>query len=93
MIKGFAGTAVEMEDFDPSAFDIKALLENQKKLERRQLTAAMIAEDIETDHLQRVFEIQFLKTLVEFVPALAAYKKNIRDLLPSIAKKPINPSR
>ncbi|KDQ59624.1 hypothetical protein JAAARDRAFT_192126, partial [Jaapia argillacea MUCL 33604] len=38
MMKGFAGTAVEMQDIDPSAFDVDNFVARQNRLQRKQLT-------------------------------------------------------
>ncbi|EGO05001.1 hypothetical protein SERLA73DRAFT_149293 [Serpula lacrymans var. lacrymans S7.3] len=55
MIKGFAGTAVKMQDFDDdfddSALDIKELIRRQKLEERKNLSTDVILTDIDFPHL------------------------------------------
>ncbi|KAI0055098.1 hypothetical protein BV25DRAFT_1816096 [Artomyces pyxidatus] len=80
MIKGFAGTAVEMEDCDPKAFDIDELLRREALVERRTLTVKMIQDDIDWSHLENVAALSFLESLVKFVPALAQYRDEVTDL-------------
>lgn len=49
-LKGFAGTVIELEDFDPEAFDAEKLLEQQSRLDRRDLTVDAILDHVSTDH-------------------------------------------
>ncbi|KDQ50832.1 hypothetical protein JAAARDRAFT_164426, partial [Jaapia argillacea MUCL 33604] len=75
MIKGFAGTAIEMEDVDPAAFDMDDFVARQNRLERKQLSADMILQDINWEHQDHVGAFQFLHTLVTFVPSLSIYSE------------------
>lgn len=94
MIKGFAGTAVEMLDFDPAALDLKELLERRAKMERRGLTADMILGDIDFDHLTHVATLQFLRALLTFVPALSCYQAELDTWISeNLQKHQINPHR
>lgn len=93
MITGLAATAVRLEDYHPDAFNLRALVERQMLQERRQLTAQMILEDIDVDHLDRVAMIHFLQALITFVPSLSTYKKDLDELTSTIAKAQITKTR
>ncbi|KIK80231.1 hypothetical protein PAXRUDRAFT_36250 [Paxillus rubicundulus Ve08.2h10] len=68
MIKGFAGTAVEMEDFNPQSFDIDELIRRQLLLEQKQLSVEGIIADVNVTHLNDVMALHVLKALLDFVP-------------------------
>lgn len=94
MIKGFAGTAIELEDFDPAALDLKALLDLRSQMKRKTLTVDTILDDIDYSHLTNVAVGQFLQALITFVPALSHYQKNVDEFYSQhVQKHPINPTR
>ncbi|KAF9482611.1 hypothetical protein BDN70DRAFT_778301, partial [Pholiota conissans] len=94
-LKGFAGTAIKLEDYDPEAFNLKELLERQRKQERKTLTTEMILDDIDTDHLDHVATVEFLEVLFGFVPQLAAlYRECLDDYIKAhVTKDPIPETR
>ncbi|KII85951.1 hypothetical protein PLICRDRAFT_115567 [Plicaturopsis crispa FD-325 SS-3] len=87
MLKGFAGTAVELHDYEPEAFDLQELKRRRALMERKQLTADMILNDIDWDHLDAVGMMHFLRALVEFVPALSRYRQEVQKLLQTRLRK------
>ena len=87
MITGLAGTAVEMEDYDPRAFDMNNLIQRQKKQERKKLTTDLILEDIDAQHLENVAVVHFLHCLLNFVPALSPYRQKLREYAASAVSK------
>ena len=95
MIKGFAGTLVELVDVDPSALDLQAYLDKRSSLERRNLTVHTILTDIDFDHLLNVAAGQFLQALFSFVPVLSkAYCKDLDQFYETkIRKHQIEPTR
>ncbi|KAG6915753.1 hypothetical protein DXG01_010020 [Tephrocybe rancida] len=94
MIKGYAGTAVEMQDFEPGAEDLEALKAKQNLQERRQLTAQTILDDIDNTHLDNVAAGDFLETLITFVPALASLREDLdRWISTVLTKTQIPPTR
>lgn len=80
MSKGLAGTAVEMEDFAPEAFDLAELTHRQALQERKSISVDMILEDIDWEHLEHAGMIQFLQALIHFVPGIACYEKELKRL-------------
>ncbi|KIJ99754.1 hypothetical protein K443DRAFT_123087 [Laccaria amethystina LaAM-08-1] len=92
MITGLAATAVEMEDYAPEAFDLKDLLNQQVRQERKQLTTELIMQDLDFQHLAKVTKVHFLQCLTNFVPALAVYKKRMADLSKGLEKTQIPPT-
>ena len=87
MITGLAGTAVEMEDYDPRAFDMNNLIQRQKKQERKKLTTDLILEDINVQHLENVAVVHFLHCLLNFVPALSPYRQKLWEYAASAVSK------
>ncbi|KDQ57007.1 hypothetical protein JAAARDRAFT_109613, partial [Jaapia argillacea MUCL 33604] len=94
MMKGFAGTAVEMQDIDPLAFDVDDFVARQNRLQRKQLTTNMILNDIDWTHLDRAAAFQFLHTLVGFIPCLSSYSGALDNWAKSnLTKNQIPPTR
>jgi len=94
MITGTAATAVEMEDYQPGAFDLDPLLEQMEDRHRDELTLEKLMDDIDWKHLQMVSMLHWLQALVSFVPSLLSYKNDVMHLFATQASKfPINPSR
>jgi hypothetical protein len=90
MIKGLAGTVVEMEGVTPEAFDLKELVQRQALLERRQLNTEMIIQDTDWDHLERAATVEILHTLIQFIPVLSIYQQALLDFsTTSLQKNPI----
>jgi hypothetical protein len=87
MITGLAGTAVEMEDYDPQAFDMNDLIQRQKQQERKKLTTDLILADIDAQHLENVAVVHFLHCLLNFVPALSPYRQKLREYVASVVSK------
>ena len=77
MIKGFADTAIELEDFDSTAFDLKALLECQARMEWKGLTIDTIIGNIDFGYFMNIAVGQFLCMLVNFVSVLSCYQRDI----------------
>ncbi|RXW17874.1 hypothetical protein EST38_g7988 [Candolleomyces aberdarensis] len=78
MITGMAATAIPMEAADPEAFNLKILLDQQAKQERKNLTTDQILNDIDGAHLNNVAAFQFLQALIHYVPALSHYQKDLK---------------
>ncbi|KAH7917122.1 hypothetical protein BV22DRAFT_1026962, partial [Leucogyrophana mollusca] len=93
MIKGFAGAAVEMADFDPAAFDVDELVRRQQLQERRQLSVNGILEDVDFPHLDTVATFHFLRALIEFVPILSIYHDELSQQERTLQKNQITPTR
>ena len=90
MIKGQAGTTVEMQDADPEAFDLWELICHQALQEQKDLTAERILPDIDAPHLKNVAVTQIMDVLKQFVPVLAINSKQLKAWSEEIlAKNPI----
>lgn len=93
MLKGFAGMAVEMQDFPEGAFNVDEYVQRQALGERCQLTAEVIRDDIDWDHLKRVSKFEFLRALIDFTPALRNLCELLKTRSKSLEKNPIPPTR
>ncbi|KAH7904089.1 hypothetical protein BJ138DRAFT_1019611, partial [Hygrophoropsis aurantiaca] len=93
MIKGFAGTAVEMEDIDPDAMNAEELVQRQHLLQRKNLTAKGILDDIDAPHLNNVAALHFLRCLINFVPALSQHQDALDEAFKGVEKNPIKSTR
>ncbi|KAF8056184.1 hypothetical protein FPV67DRAFT_1731334 [Lyophyllum atratum] len=87
MIKGYAGTAVEMEDYEEGAFDLDELVRRQSLQQRRDLSAEGIMEDIDWTHQENVAAGDFTDTLLGFVPVLSVYKKDMEEWVTAMLTK------
>ncbi|KAI0311082.1 hypothetical protein OF83DRAFT_1069420 [Amylostereum chailletii] len=87
MIKGFAGTAVQMEDCDPTAFNIEELLRREALLERKTLTPELIKSKIDWTHLKNTTTFTFLECLVRFCPSLSDYIPKLEVYLSTTLKR------
>ncbi|KAH7921726.1 hypothetical protein BV22DRAFT_1132056 [Leucogyrophana mollusca] len=93
MIKGFAGMAVEMEDFMEGAFDMEKLVAKQLLQERDQLTVEHIIADIDNVHLDKVNTLHFIRALAEFVPELYVYNNDLAAFEKTLQKNQIPVTR
>ncbi|RDB15452.1 hypothetical protein Hypma_004158 [Hypsizygus marmoreus] len=94
MITGLVGTAVEMENFDPQAFNLRELLARQALQEHKGLSADLISDDLNGEHLQNVDTIQFIQAIVGFAPKLSEkyHKETVALTALLLTKKPIPPN-
>lgn len=77
---GVAGTAVELFDFDPQAVSLAAREALLRKNERTNLTIEKLTEMIDAAHIEEVLILQWVETLVIFVPQLSHLKPEIEEL-------------
>ncbi|KAG6907429.1 hypothetical protein DXG01_008894 [Tephrocybe rancida] len=87
MLKGYAGTVVEMQDVEEGAFDLQDLLSQQSLQQCRDLSADMILEDIDWLHQKNVSAGDFTQTLIEMVPALSIYKDDMEKWTKTVLTK------
>lgn len=80
MIKGMAATVVQMEDVLPGAFNLKELVRRQALQERKNLSPDIVFEDIDWTHQDQVASLEFLRTLVHFISALAIHHERLKEL-------------
>lgn len=94
LMTGTGATAIVMENCPPDAFEAKPYLEKLDKCDREKLSVASLQESIDWTHLQLVSELHFLDIVVQYVPSLASYRKDVSKLFKDCLKKnPIDPTR
>jgi hypothetical protein len=91
---GTAGTAVEMEDYNPAAMDVDDRLAQVAENKRKDLTVDSLHALIDHEHLDCVGALQWLRTLVHYIPELRNLKGKVSELYRTKGtKKQINPNR
>ncbi|KDR64811.1 hypothetical protein GALMADRAFT_1353873, partial [Galerina marginata CBS 339.88] len=94
MITGLAATAIEMEDYDPAAFDLDKLIERQVRQERKELNIFVLLKELDNGHLERVSISHFLRPLIRFVPKFSIYQKDLNQYAEEfLQKNPIPKTR
>ncbi|KAF7797543.1 hypothetical protein EIP86_008743 [Pleurotus ostreatoroseus] len=74
---GVAATVAEVIDFDPEAFDLDEHLSRIAKNERKNLTVDKLLDMIDMDHLCLMGELQWLETIVVYIPRLNKYRSDL----------------
>ncbi|KAH7905521.1 hypothetical protein BJ138DRAFT_1130454 [Hygrophoropsis aurantiaca] len=77
---GIAATYIELEDIDPKALDLQDKQERLNENKRKSLSVEQLLQFIDQRHLDTVFSLQWLLTLVNYVPALTYLKTHISML-------------
>ena len=79
---GMAGTAVELEDFDPQAVDLseRRRLINEGRPKRMSLTAKDLKGLLNERHNRTVGALHWLQVLVTYVPQLESYKRYVQEM-------------
>ncbi|KAI0028054.1 hypothetical protein K488DRAFT_28312, partial [Vararia minispora EC-137] len=77
---GIAGTAVEMIGFNADALDLNKKLIYRSQSKRAELTVYNFLDLLDEDHLERVCTLQFLQTLVTYIPELKTLQSQIDTL-------------
>ncbi|KAG9086684.1 hypothetical protein FS749_003452 [Ceratobasidium sp. UAMH 11750] len=72
MKNGTAATAIAVEDAEPGAFDPKPYWERIQAQARESLTVGQLLDDIDPNHLAAVGTGMVMRTLLAYIPALAA---------------------
>ncbi|KAF8212894.1 hypothetical protein K438DRAFT_2167933 [Mycena galopus ATCC 62051] len=80
---GTAGTWVELEDCAPGAFDAKPYHDKVALQERKTLTTDGLFDDIDWSHVRVVIPLHWTRVLVEFIPELAHFMKDINEIFRS----------
>lgn len=95
MVIGTSGTAIEMEDCPPNAFDLAAWVKKVHESPRRTSTLEDLRNDIDWAHLEKVRALHWLDALVLFVPdLLAVYGGRVEFVFQTeLRKHQINPNR
>ncbi|KAF7971926.1 hypothetical protein HWV62_19447 [Athelia sp. TMB] len=74
---GTAATAVRLDNCAPGAFDLKDHLDRVCDKKRLGLTAEGLFNDINWDHVANTQALHWVRALVEYIPQLSHYQKNI----------------
>ncbi|GJF00409.1 hypothetical protein PsYK624_166970 [Phanerochaete sordida] len=77
MLKGFAGTAIELEGFDPEAYRVDKYLELRRNTKRGDLSVHRIESDLNPQHIENIAVGQFLSVLISFAPDLGRYAPDV----------------
>ncbi|KAI0081500.1 hypothetical protein K474DRAFT_1671959 [Panus rudis PR-1116 ss-1] len=94
MVNGCAGTAVELQNCPPGAFDLDPWLTRCSENRREELTVQKLLDNLDWDHLDLISELHFLQILVEYVPVLGDYQQEVERLFSTEARKyQIDPNR
>ncbi|KAH9934138.1 uncharacterized protein B0H18DRAFT_841114, partial [Fomitopsis serialis] len=84
---GVAGTVAEMFDFDLAVADARKKKLSLESNMRATLTVESLLEVVDQHHLRQVFVLQWLQTLVNYVPELATYKSKVAEIYRTQASK------
>ncbi|TFK77674.1 hypothetical protein K466DRAFT_619406, partial [Polyporus arcularius HHB13444] len=90
---GVAGTVAEAEDFVPAAADLDERLRRVAEGLRKDLSVEAVLDMIDFEHLVEVAVLQWVQTLVNYVPYLRHYKKELAEVYRSDAAKLRVPTR
>ncbi|KAM5533546.1 hypothetical protein V8D89_012762 [Ganoderma adspersum] len=90
---GVAGTVAEVEDFLPSAANLDDRLERIRLGLRKDLTVEKLLALIDFDHLDQIASFQWVQTLVNHIPSLYPYKKNVSEAYHSSVSKLLIPTK
>jgi hypothetical protein len=74
-----AGTAVEMEDYNLAAMDVDDWLARVVENKRKDLTVDSLHALIDQEHLDCVGMLQWLWTLVHYIPELQKLKGKVSE--------------
>lgn len=84
---GIAATYFEIEGWVPGADDVDDRLRRIAENKRKDLTVDQLLGWIDHEHLETIGILHWLKTLCDFVPELACYRKHISILFRTRAAK------
>lgn len=93
---GLAATYFEVEDVNISAFDLDNKRERISEGHRKTLTAEKLAGYIDSGHLETVGMLQWINTLLHYIPELAGLKGHLEMLYSTRATKqqiPVKPTK
>jgi hypothetical protein len=90
---GIAATYIEIEDIDPKAFDLDDKRRRLADSKRNNLNVDTLLGMIDEGHLQTIGVLQWLRTLMHYVPELEKWKTHISLLYRTRASKLPLPAR
>lgn len=93
---GIAATYIEANHFIPSAADIDDKRRRITANRRRDVKVSHLIDWIDQEHIETIGVLQWLQTLVRYVPELVEYKKHVSMLYRTRAAKqrlPVHASR
>ncbi|OSD03124.1 hypothetical protein PYCCODRAFT_1366450, partial [Trametes coccinea BRFM310] len=77
---GVAAYAAEAFDFDPRAADVDDWRQRVAENQRQHLTVDALTAMVDFDHHELVMVLQWLQTLVTYVPTLARYRSDVAEV-------------
>jgi hypothetical protein len=90
---GTAGTVFEFLDFSAATMDIRNKQERLAEGKRKDLTFQKLISFIDTEHIDKVCALQWLRVLVNYAPQLKKYKPEVTKLYTTVGAKKILPLR
>ncbi|KZV82996.1 hypothetical protein EXIGLDRAFT_843302 [Exidia glandulosa HHB12029] len=87
MLKGSAGTLVELVDFDPKAWDLDEKLRLLSLGLRYDATTETLFDLIDHDHVHTVRALHWLQVIVEYVPQLSIFRAEVERMFRELAAK------
>lgn len=90
---GVASTAAVIWDYDPEAFSVKDREELLRKNKRMTLTVEGLLQMVDVELLRQLFIMQWLQTLVNYIPELSMYKGKFAEMYHTKATKLRVPDR
>ena len=76
---GTAATVFEINGFSAAALDIMDKKRRTMENKRKELTVQKLESLIDFEHIIHVCALQWLRVLVNFVPSLRKYQKNVNQ--------------
>lgn len=91
---GTAGTAFEMEDFDPRAMDVDDRIRRVKECKRADISVDWLHKLVDGGHADKMGTAQWLGVLVHYAEPLKHFKTKVSEFYRTEgSKKQINPQR
>ena len=91
---GTAGTVFEFVGYSPAVADIDDKKRRLDANKRKDLTFEKFMAMVDTDHISKTCALQWLRILVNYVPALKKYKTEVRkEYDTTVARKLLPPQK
>ncbi|KAF9524238.1 hypothetical protein CPB83DRAFT_947604 [Crepidotus variabilis] len=88
---GTAGTAFEFVGFSPTVVDLESKRQILALNKRKDFTMKELRNLVDTAYISKVCALQWLRILINYVPALSKYKSAFKKLHSTIALKQVLP--
>ncbi|KAI0040280.1 hypothetical protein FA95DRAFT_1611919 [Auriscalpium vulgare] len=89
VLHGTAAIVIEAKGFSPEVVDLEAKAQKVSEGRRKELTVDDLLGMIDYEHLDTVASLQWLDTIVTYIPQLAHYKSDVIELFQTEGSKRI----